>query len=303
MKDRFTGQNRQNLISALLEQSVVEHDKNLAESLADVGKVVGFASGDSLTRQGDTTDEAFFLITGTVKVFVNNRDVGRRGRNDLIGEMAAMDPVERRSATVIAQDEVVALCVDAESFRRLTDQHPRLWRPIARILADRLRQRERFHRPKNDIPIMFVGSSVEGLEAARAIDSAFKHDENLVVRLWSGDVFGPSRTPLEDLMEQVAQADFAALVFGPDDRIVSRDGKPEAAPRDNIIFELGLFMGRLKPERVFLVRESRSDVKIPSDLLGLQPVEYKCKTGCSVGDAVYTACNEIRDATRKLGAI
>ena len=46
-------------------------------------------------------------------------------------------------------------------------------------------------------------------------------------------------------------------------------GKPWPVPRDNVIFELGLFMGRLGKERAILMEPRDEDVKLPSDLAGV----------------------------------
>ena len=48
------------------------------------------------------------------------------------------------------------------------------------------------------------------------------------------------------------RADFAAFIISPDDTVISRDAE-NLAPRDNVIFELGLFMGVLNRQRVFLI--------------------------------------------------
>lgn len=87
-------------------------------------------------------------------------------------------------------------------------------------------------------------------------------------------MFGPSRIPLEDLIRQTREADFALFVFGPDDKIASRY-QEHAAPRDNVIFEMGLFLGRLGRDRVFMVKDHDVDLKIPTDLVGLRPITYK----------------------------
>ena len=63
-------------------------------------------------------------------------------------------------------------------------------------------------------------------------------------------MFAPSAFPIESLEQVLRTVDFAALVLSPDDTVVSR-GTTTDAPRDNIIFELGLFMGVLGHFRTF----------------------------------------------------
>jgi CRP/FNR family transcriptional regulator, cyclic AMP receptor protein len=104
-----------------------------------------------------------------------------------------------------------------------------------------------------------------------------------------------------DSLAQVAGgADFAAFVISPDDTVLSRENE-QLAPRDNVVFELGLFMGQLARERVFIVKEQHTDIKIPSDLLGITPVTYVMKPGCPIEAAIAPACHEIRKAITKLG--
>jgi CRP/FNR family transcriptional regulator, cyclic AMP receptor protein len=55
---------------------------------------------------------------------------------------------------------------------------------------------------------------------------------------------------------------------------VSR-GKKKSSPRDNVIFELGLLMGALGRDRVFILKPKGVDVRIPTDLLGVNWLEYR----------------------------
>ncbi len=175
------------------------------------------------------------------------------------------------------------------------------WKHLAQLAGDRLRERAKFHLPANPTPIMFVGSSVEGLPIAQEIEARLKH-EKVIVRVWTNGVFGPSKIPVEDLITQVDQADFALFVFGPDDKINSRD-KEHAVPRDNVILEMGLFLGRLGRERVFMVRDEDADLKIPSDLSGVNPITYKCKPGCVPADVVGPVCTELRKVIASKGVV
>jgi predicted nucleotide-binding protein len=91
-------------------------------------------------------------------------------------------------------------------------------------------------------PLVFVGSSSEGLELSECIQEAL--DPVADVRLWKQGVFDLSSSFLESLIKALDDADFGILVLSADDITVSR-GSESAAPRDNVLFELGLFMGRL----------------------------------------------------------
>src|SRR5262245_38634603 len=110
---------------------------------------------------------------------------------------------------------------------------------------------------------VFVGSSTEGLAVAKAIQIGL--DESCQVELWSQGAFGLSEGTLESLMSSANRFDFAVLVLSADDLLVSR-GEVRASPRDNVLFELGLFVGRLGRERTFIVYDRTNPPKLPSDL-------------------------------------
>ena len=93
------------------------------------------------------------------------------------------------------------------------------------------------------------------------------------VKLWSDGVFGASQFAMESLEAQLASADFALLVTTPDDEVITR-GRNSGAPRDNVVFELGLFMGAISRHRTYLLTPRGVEVKIPTDLLGLNRLQY-----------------------------
>lgn len=94
-------------------------------------------------------------------------------------------------------------------------------------------------------PALFIGSSTEGLPIARELQTEV--DPDCAPTLWSQNVFIPGGVTLSDLLTASQHFDFAALILTPDDSVVSR-GQEEPAARDNVIFELGLFLGALGPE-------------------------------------------------------
>lgn len=299
MKERFEGEaGRALLIEALTRQDAVEHDRALATLLADRGELLEFAPGCDIVRQGDCDNSVYFLLSGESDVFVNGRSVGARSDGTCVGEMAAIDSAATRSATVTAKGVVVALRVAEPDFRVALDAHPAAYKSIARLVASRLRQRSRFVSSPNSEPVLFIGCSAEALSLANKIQLGLKYDRIEVV-VWRDAVFGASGTAFESLEAMADRSDFAAFVISPDDTVISR-GHEEAAPRDNVIFELGLFMGRVARERVFVIHEHRAEVKIPSDLLGLTPLTYVSSDG-SVDAMVAPVCSELRDLILKLG--
>ena len=113
-------------------------------------------------------------------------------------------------------------------------------------------------------------------------------------------MFGPSGVAFDSLAQIAGGADFAAFIISPDDTVISRE-EEQLAPRDNVLFELGLFMGVLDRRRVFLIREHSADVKIPSDLLGITQVTYVLKKGGDLTTALSPVCNELRKAITTQG--
>lgn len=119
-------------------------------------------------------------------------------------------------------------------------------------------------------PRIFIGSSTEGLYAAEYIKQYFSPDYDCVI--WNEDVFKFNKSFLETLLNSASLFDFGFLVFTKDDLSLVRDKAFETA-RDNVLFEYGLFLGRLGLDRAFVIAEN--GVKIPSDFLGytLTPME------------------------------
>ena len=125
-------------------------------------------------------------------------------------------------------------------------------------------------------PRVFIGSSREGLKVVRQIEEALS-DIALVIPWTDTDYFTkPGAFFLDSLINASQSFDFAVLVFGADDIVQSR-GKRTRAPRDNVIFELGLFMSTLQRERTIVVAPTvwRTGLKILSDLAGLTLAEYE----------------------------
>ena len=146
---------------------------------------------------------------------------------------------------------------------------------------------------------MFVGSSSEGLEVANRLQMLLA--SNASVTIWSQGVFGLSLGTLETLVDQAANYDFAVLVLTPDDLLVTR-GSEHAAPRDNVLFELGLFMGAIGKTRTFVLTSDAPNLKLPSDLAGITTARYPHdRADGNLLAALGPAATQISDRIRALG--
>jgi len=123
-------------------------------------------------------------------------------------------------------------------------------------------------------PKIFIGSSTEGLEIASAIQENLDHDAE--VTLWTQGVFNLSNVPIDDLLTVLNNSQFGIFVFTPDDVAKIRD-KEQKVVRDNVLFELGLFIGRIGRNRTFFVKPREIDFHLPTDLTGIQPGDYSIK--------------------------
>jgi hypothetical protein len=142
-----------------------------------------------------------------------------------------------------------------------------------------------------DKPRIFLGSSGKQAKLLQAITRGLSDVAHVVP--WTTS-FNPGTTTLERLLELTHEVDFAAFVFARDDWTTNSphaSDSPEsgqASPRDNVVFEAGLFGGALGMRRTFILHASGA--KLPSDLLGLTCVRY--------GEA--TSAPEMRVVNQKL---
>jgi Predicted nucleotide-binding protein containing TIR-like domain len=142
-----------------------------------------------------------------------------------------------------------------------------------------------------DKPRIFLGSSGKQEKLLQALTRGLEAVAN--VEPWTTS-FNPGTTTLDRLVELAHEVDFAAFVFAQDDWTTTSPpaspatGTGQASPRDNVVFEAGLFGGALGMRRTFIIHASGS--KLPSDLLGLTSVRY--------GEA--TTASEMRVVNQKL---
>ena len=146
-------------------------------------------------------------------------------------------------------------------------------------------------------PRVFIGSSTENLNIAYAIQQNIEKDSEPTV--WNQNIFDLSSYTLDSLIKQIEEFDFGIFVFSPDD-IANIRNKEKQIVRDNIVLELGLFIGRLGKERTFIiVPQGIENFQLPTDLLGLTIAEYNPKRkDNNLEAALGPACNKIRNSLK-----
>lgn len=150
-------------------------------------------------------------------------------------------------------------------------------------------------------PSLFVGSSTEGLEIAYAIQANLEHVAEPTV--WDQGVFGLTKSTLATLIECLDTFDFGVFVLSPDDVAKIRSTKYSIA-RDNVVFELGLFIGALGTLRTFfVVPRGCPNLHLPSDLAGITAGAYDAdRKDKNLRAALGPACQAIKSSLSALGA-
>ena len=139
-------------------------------------------------------------------------------------------------------------------------------------------------------PHIFIGSSTEGLDVAQALKTELSSWAECDIWNQSG-VFEVNKGYLENLMERLNLYEYGIMVATGDDETKSRS-ESKMAPRDNVVFEFGLFLGRLGRDRSFYVFER--GIKLPTDLLGITLPQFPSRKGRARTEAVQQCGDMIR---------
>lgn len=155
-------------------------------------------------------------------------------------------------------------------------------------------------------PRVFIAASTEGNPIASAIARILQNEAQTEV--WNGS-FELSSTAVESIENSVERADFAIAVMTADDNTSSR-GQEFTSPRDNVLLELGMFMGRLGRKRTFVVvpgkenRQQDPEVHLPTDLLGVTCSTYDAAWAIEEPtNALSVVGNEILEVIKKQGLL
>lgn len=148
------------------------------------------------------------------------------------------------------------------------------------------------------LPSLFIGFASESERIAQAVQRNL--DVVCEVELWTQSSDELSKGTLEKLVDALPRFDFAILVLTADDVVLSR-GKRKSSARDNVIFEVGLFMGALGRERTFILCDRTKDIALPSNLAGVITATYALQASGNLIASLGAPCTLIQAAIERLG--
>jgi hypothetical protein len=145
---------------------------------------------------------------------------------------------------------------------------------------------------------IFIASSSESLPLAEAFHTLV---ENFAEpHIWHLTTYGPSSYSIPSLVKKSKECDFGAFFLTPDDVAVLR-GQTVPVTRDNVLFELGLFIGELGLERIQVIRPSEETAHLASDLVGLNTSLYGVRSDGNYKARLLTAATDLSNMVTRLG--
>jgi predicted nucleotide-binding protein len=289
MSGRF--QSKSALADALKKQKIVAGNPDLADAIAHTGESVEVPARTALVHQGGEDDEVYFIVAGSFHIIVNGKTIARRTASDHVGEMAALLPLQRRAASVVAHEDSEVVRLKNAQINELGNRFPQIWRFFALELAHRLEQRNAAATTTTGIDRtrVFILASTTGSKLGHAVQSACEGD-GIRTTVWTEGAFGGGGYAVDRLEQVLDQADVAIAIVDPQE---------QAASRDAVIFELGFFMGRLGRHRTFLIEPRAENMKLPPELAGINTITYDPAQDPSQAGA--EACRKLARAIQELG--
>jgi predicted nucleotide-binding protein len=248
-------------------------------SLATLRSAISKPEGFGTVNLTITTEAGIILASGrsasqiqmTILPILLVREQLVLSRIKVLEELNRMQKID--DVMILVEDESVRVAMEAELS-------------VLREKAAKYDQEIQTKRPS-----VFIGSSSEGLPIAELIQ--LNLDSSCGCVIWSQGVFGLSEGTLESLVSAAAKFDFAILALTPDDLVTKRD-VPGQQPRDNVLFELGLFMGKLGRDRTFIVHGRGQDLNLPSDLAGITRATFTLRKDGNTRAALGPVCTQLK---------
>ena len=160
---------RERILQTLRRNPVIDDDLAIAQSIYDVGELVGFDHGHNIISEGEQDTDVYFLLSGEVDIVFTGRKRTMRSAPNQIGEMAAIEPGKPRSASArVRSDTASAWKVSGPNFHSIWAKNGRLKERLQVEMSARHRERiaaETVFNENSNIPWLLV-SLMAGLVAS-----------------------------------------------------------------------------------------------------------------------------------------
>jgi len=122
-----------------------ELDGEHLDKLAKVCQEYSLSPGDVLCREGDSGDEFYVIVMGTLradkKTGGSTEEIDRFGSGSYIGEIAFVSDAHPRMATVTAIEKTFVIGLRREDAEKIATADPAIGRGLYRAIAQSLARR------------------------------------------------------------------------------------------------------------------------------------------------------------------
>lgn len=151
----------------------------------------------------------------------------------------------------------------------------------------------------SDKPTIFIASSSEAISITEVVH--IKLEQEMRVKLWE-NAFDLSSITITTLINKTKEADYAVFVFHTDDKSIIRD-KEYNTVRDNVVLELGMFIGAIGLEKCFILvpKSAETTFRLPTDLAGVTASFYDDHE-TDIMDSITGSCAKIKQSVKRIEA-
>jgi hypothetical protein len=112
--------------------------ENVLSSIAPIMKEVTYSEGQEIFAKGDLGDSMYIIYTGSVGIYDGKKQLALFDKGEIFGELALLD-TEPRSASTVAETDILVFRIDQEDFFELMEERDEILRNVLRILCQRIR--------------------------------------------------------------------------------------------------------------------------------------------------------------------
>ena len=110
----------------------------LLVQVAELAEEVCFEPDEVILKEGDAGNCMYLIVSGHVRVLTLGTQIAELHDKECVGEMSLLDS-EPRSATVIANTDVITLRIDQAPFFELLAERAELSRGLIVVMSRRIR--------------------------------------------------------------------------------------------------------------------------------------------------------------------